>query len=76
MAKRKIERADPRVVGGRYHNGYWGVEYDVLKIERSDDWGGTWWTVRDVNGWNQGMVRTHCTAWDWRRDRILSQPES
>ena len=52
----------PRRVGGRYLCGYWHVEYEVTAIN------GCNLTVR----WADGRTTTHCTAWDARRDRILS----
>lgn len=56
----------PRKVGGRYRNGYWGKTYTVTAIETA----GTSWsmTVR----WEDGHSTTHCTAWDSRRDSVLS----
>lgn len=29
---------DPRQVGGRYWDGYWGEEYEVLAFHDFDDW--------------------------------------
>jgi hypothetical protein len=63
------QQIGPREVGGRYRSGYWGDEYEVVAIDRNP--ATTWmaWsiTVRDVNG-----QRTHCTAWDPTRDRVIS----
>ena len=63
----------PRVVGGRYWNGYWAKEYEVVAVHRGDDvpmmggWRSPWAvTVRDADG-----QRTHSTAWDPARDRVL-----
>jgi hypothetical protein len=37
---------DPRRVGGRYKDGYWGHEYMVIAIHTFDDWRGRSITVR------------------------------
>jgi len=71
MAQRqRIRRrsTDPRIVGGRYHSGYWHSSYTVLAIESHN--GVRWFTERD----DDGQVRKHCTAWDADRDRELGQP--
>lgn len=61
----------PRKVGGRYYNGYWGQEYEVLKIDDNPDSWGPWEiTVR----WDDGRESTHCTGWDPERDRVIAQP--
>jgi hypothetical protein len=59
----------PRKVGGRYFSGGWRQEYDVLALS---DTGRAGWriTVR----WADGRETSHCTAWDPRRDRVVSQP--
>lgn len=58
---------DPRVVGGQYRCGYWGTEYTVLAIE----FDGRGWlksiTVHD----DDGVIRTHCTMWDAKHDRVI-----
>jgi hypothetical protein len=72
---------DPRQVGGRYKDGYWGHEYTVLAFHDFDDWRGRSITVR----WEEPCVWhpapcvhvhtvTHGTAWEWGRDRILAEP--
>ena len=72
---------DPRQVGGRYKDGYWGHEYMVIAIHTFDDWRGRSITVR----WEEPCVWhpppcvhvhtvTHGTAWEWGRDRILAEP--
>jgi hypothetical protein len=60
--------SDPRVVGGTYRCGYWGQDYIVLAITDYADWRGRSWRVR----WADGHVTEHSTAWDARRDRVLS----
>ncbi|MEU0032057.1 P-loop ATPase [Streptomyces sp. NPDC006335] len=61
----------PRKVGGRYYNGYWGQEYEVLSIDdKPDGWGPWGMTVL----WDDGRKTTHCTAWDPKRDRVIAQP--
>lgn len=71
----------PRKVGGVYYSGYWGTNYEVLAI---DDEGCTI-TVRDLPLDQQPAtvqkslvdpthIRRHFTAWDYRRDRVISQP--
>jgi len=57
----------PRKAGGTYYSGYWGDTYTVIVI------------VGDEPGmmtveWSDGRRSTHCTAWDERRDRIVSEP--
>jgi hypothetical protein len=58
----------PQRVGGRYFCGYWQEEYDVLAVTTGRAWS---ITVRTVGATE---TRTHCTPWDARRDRIISQP--
>jgi hypothetical protein len=58
----------PRVVGGRYRDGYWQDEYTVLAIATDVPvWG---WSM--AVKWSDGHVTQHCTAWDTRRDRVLA----
>ncbi|MFB9891539.1 hypothetical protein [Planobispora takensis] len=61
----------PRMVGGRYYDGYWGTEDEVLDIDRGPHEGWLPWTitVRDEHG-----ERWHCTAWDPQRDKVVFQP--
>jgi hypothetical protein len=61
---------DPRVVGGRYHCTYWGIDYTVDAISFGPNGFLESITVTDKDG-----SRTHCTAWD-RRDRILFDPRT
>ena len=59
----------PRKVGGRYHSGYWGEDYTVLDIETDRPQWPPWQiTIR----WDDGRKGSHCTAWDPKRDRLLS----
>ncbi|MFR0367558.1 RapZ C-terminal domain-containing protein [Streptomyces sp. MCC20] len=61
----------PQQVGGRYYNGYWGQEYEVLGIDdQPDSWGAWEIAVR----WADGREDTHCTAWDDECDRVIAQP--
>lgn len=62
---------DPRVVGGRYHSGYWDIDYTVDAISVDPNGFLKSITVTDKDG-----SRTHCTAWDHRRDRILFDPRT
>ncbi|WP_329521118.1 hypothetical protein [Spirillospora sp. NBC_01491] len=63
------EEIGPRKVGGRYYNGYWGQEYEVLDIETDRSSWPVWQvTIR----WADGREAAHCTAWDTQRDRVVS----
>lgn len=63
----------PRHIGGRYFCGYWRNEYTVLAIDRSDrSWRITEATDEEAA---EGRSRTHCTSWDWNRDKVISQPD-
>jgi hypothetical protein len=60
---------DPRMVGGRYFNGYWGREYTVEAMGMVN--GFLTFRVR----WEDGHETTHATAWSKRLgDRVISQP--
>lgn len=63
----------PRKVGGRYLCGYWKEEYEVVAVDTKSGPAGCSWsvTVRTVG---EDETRTHCTPWDPRRDRIISEP--
>jgi hypothetical protein len=68
----------PRKVGGVYFNGYWGIEYTVLAVNDPAE-GCFSITDKSLTGINNdpryiGEVHTHATAWDYRRDRVISQP--
>ena len=62
-------RKDPRKVGGEYYNGYWRKKYTVVKMTRSESG-----VLRFVVEWEDGTRGSHCTAWDHKNDRIISQP--
>lgn len=65
----------PQVAGGRYRNGYWGEEYDVLAVHLGREGNPIPWSNWSVTvRWENGRITTHCTAWDARRDRVLAQP--
>jgi hypothetical protein len=59
---------DPQRVGGRYLCGYWHQEYEVLEMWRVSRT--QWYRVR----WADGHETQHCTSWDARNDRVVSQP--
>ena len=61
---------EPRVVSGRYRSYYWGVEYTVVAVSRTESGALEWITVTDNDG-----TRTHATAWDGR-DQILFDPRT
>ena len=74
MSARRTTRrtpTDPRVVGGRYHCAYWGVDYTVNATSFGPDGFLESITVTD----DDGSSRTHATAWD-RRDQILFDPHT
>jgi hypothetical protein len=61
----------PQQVGGRYYNGSRSQEYEVLRIDdQPDSWGPWEAAVR----WADGREDTHCTAWDYERDRVIAEP--
>ncbi|WP_330469322.1 P-loop ATPase (plasmid) [Streptomyces longwoodensis] len=69
--ERIASQLEPREVGGRYYNGYWQQEYEVLHInDKPDGWRSWEMTVR----WADGRETTHGTAWDPKRDRVIAQP--
>lgn len=59
-----LRKPDPRIVGGVYRSGYWGLTYEVLAHD------GVWITVK----WEDGREGTHATAWDEARDSVISVP--
>jgi hypothetical protein len=87
MPRKTLAQADPRVVGGRYLNGYWCQEYTVTATESR---AGILWLTCQWHAWapdshprasrqwsdpeEMYVITTHCTAWDSRRDVIISQP--
>lgn len=62
------QTTDPRKPNEKYHDGYWHTDYTVLSIKERN--GARWFTVRT----DQGVIRSHCTAWDPERDRKVGQP--
>lgn len=65
-----LEAIGPREVGGRYLCGYWAQAYTVEAIRISPEILGGWdITVR----WDDGRRGTHATAWDAKRDRVLTK---
>lgn len=61
----------PRRVGGRYDHGHPDSEYEVLNVDRGPR--ATWPTWQITVRFTDGRVRTHCTGWDPKRDRIVAQ---
>ncbi len=59
----------PRVPGGRYHNGYWNLAYEVEAVGSNVETRGEWVRCR----WSDGEVTTHCTPWDARCDHITTR---
>ena len=55
---------EPRMVGGVYWNHYWDQTYTITAAY------GAW--IEGV--WEDGIKFQHCTAWDWAKDRIISEP--
>ena len=74
-AKIIAKEVGPRKVGGVYWSVY-GGRYEVVKIETGSDGIHYWncWRIT-VRCLDDGEIRTHCTAWDAKRDRIISQPQ-
>ncbi|MFC5744853.1 hypothetical protein [Actinomadura rugatobispora] len=63
----------PRRVSGRYYSHVSGNEYEVLDIQTERSFWPPWQiTVRLLTGDRVGDVVSHCTAWDAKRDRVLS----
>lgn len=69
MNKHVSKCIGPRVVGGRYRNGYWRKDYTVTAIDVTKD--GSW---RITVQWEDGLIVNHCTAWDAKRDTVLYTP--
>lgn len=65
----------PRVVGTRYRSSF-GDDVTVLAVDR-DPAGWELWTVTEANDeeLRAGRSRTHCTRWDYDRDRVVTQPQ-
>jgi hypothetical protein len=65
----------PQVPGGTYPCAYWQQRYEVLAIASPVDGAGfPVFTVRWLDGPDSGCTVSHCTAWDARRDRVVSVP--
>ena len=66
----------PRRPGTIWFSGYDQVRVEVLDVDR-DPSGWMLWSITevDVEGSQRGWKRTHCTRWDYDRDRVVSQPE-
>jgi hypothetical protein len=64
----------PRKVGGRYRCGYDGGEYTVLAIDAGPrvNWPTAWQITVLHDGWDYPV--DHCTAWNPKRDTILTEP--
>jgi hypothetical protein len=63
--------SEPRVAGGVYWSGYWDCEYTVLSIERHAENG----LLKSITvRWESGLITTHCTTWNAKRDRVISVP--
>ncbi|MFE3501921.1 hypothetical protein ACFXPX_04750 [Kitasatospora sp. NPDC059146] len=58
----------PQQVGGIYRCGYWNDMYEVLAIRTESPW------QISVRTLGETRIRTHCSAWDERRDRVLAEP--
>jgi len=69
---RRVVGPDRRVEGGDDRSGYWQKDYTVLEVGRDARGVAATWTV--VYAGETGRI-THSTAWDWRRDRVVSTPE-
>ena len=65
----------PQQVGGRYHCGYWNQGYTVVAIERGPREGWPVWQIT-VLGDGEERTRSHCTAWEPKRDRVLPAPDA
>lgn len=64
-----IKRLGPRQVGGTYYTGYWRKNYTVTAINWIED---DVWEMTCVD--EMGTRTVHCTAWDYRNDRVINQP--
>ena len=56
----------PQKVGGRYHNGYWHYDYEVVAIDRKN--------CRITIKKDDGTVKSHMTDWDKHSDKQVGQP--
>lgn len=82
--RRYLDKAiGPRREGGTYRSGR-GYDYQVVAITRDPNevrqllgYDGSGWAIEvTVTGDDiaAGETRVHCTPWDHRRDRVISQP--
>jgi hypothetical protein len=65
----------PREVGTRYRSSFFD-DVTVLAVDRdTGDW--MLWSVTEATDEElaRGASRTHCTAWDYDRDHVISQPQ-
>lgn len=62
-------RADPRYVGDLCYSGYWNEHYVVLAISDSGEFTVLWLGVNQSINPESSSVTTHCTPWDWARDK-------
>lgn len=65
----------PRRVGGPYSNAYWDAAYTVLAIDPGPRSSWPDWEITVQFDYQEAPM-THCTAWDPRRDRVLSEPDA
>ena len=74
--QQRVEKCiGPRVVGGHYRSGYWGITYVVVSIDVGEDSQIPWsdWSITERDD-ADGRIRVHCTAWDTkpgRPDKVL-----
>jgi hypothetical protein len=65
----------PRRIGGRYYRHQMHEEVTVLAIDRNPDGWMTWSITEATDQEHEaGTSRTHCTAWDDTKDRVITQP--
>lgn len=69
MSKYIAKYYGPQVPGGRYLCGYWNKTYTVISIDMIEGYSLPWITVR----WEDGRIGRHCTAWEPKRDKVLSE---
>ena len=68
-ARQQQEIFGPRKPGGKYKSGYSGEVYEVLDTFLSP----TGFPMIMVRG-EDGFTRTHSTAWNPKRDKVISEP--
>ena len=76
MVQATMTGIGPRVAGGRYLCGYWNEKYTVVAVHtdpadvlRAFGWAAAW--AITVRYDDDHQDRTHRTAWDPARDRVL-----